>query len=321
MEPGLYMDWLFERCYLMPYPSEGGDSLLQRLAAIQESVGLDCVIPNLDVELPVYLQCAPALDALGIRSFLPTREQFRLRAKERLPELAQAMDISVPATIALRSPNDLSAAAASLGFPLMVKGPFYKAYCVHSLEQAASRFHQLAAEWGYPILLQRCVSGSELNLVGVGDGEGGDFGLVAVKKVWLTELGKMWTAVTIDHGGLRAAARAFLVHYRWRGPFELECIASPDGRLHLIEINPRFPAWVYFATGVGVNLPAALVRAALGQSRAAPANYPAGKLFVRYTYEIVTDAVPMHELIANGERRRPAEGTGNLEGERHAASL
>ena len=47
---------------------------------------------------------------------------------------------------------------------------------------------------------------------------------------------------------------------QWRGPFELECMAGDD-HVHLIEINPRFPAWVYLATGVGLNLPSRLLRA------------------------------------------------------------
>ncbi len=305
MEPGLYMDWLFEHSYLMPYPSEGATSLIERLEQIKSGPGLDGVIPNLDVELPVYLQAQAALEARGIRSFLPTLEQFRLRSKERLPEIGASIGAEVPETIALTRFEDLTAACAQFGFPLMVKGPFYKAYRVTSLEEAQRRFHQLAAEWGFPILLQRWVAGTEVNLVGVGDGNGGDFGLVAVKKVWVTELGKIWTGVTIQHPALTDAARAFLGHYRWRGPFEIEAIASADGRLKLIEVNPRFPAWVYLATGVGVNLPAALVRAALELPQEPKAEYTAGKLFVRYTYEIVTDPAPMQELMINGQRSRP----------------
>ena len=56
MEPGLYMNWLFERCFLMPYPSSTPEVLIERLRQIQLIVGLDCVIPNFDVELPLYIR-------------------------------------------------------------------------------------------------------------------------------------------------------------------------------------------------------------------------------------------------------------------------
>lgn len=118
----------------------------------------------------------------------------------------------------------------------------------------------------------------------------------------VTELGKIWSGVTIHHPGLLKAAFAFLQHTQWKGPFELECIADIDGMIYLIEINPRFPAWTYFATGVGVNLPANLVRTALRLPLLEQQNYEAGKLFMRYTYEMVTDATPLQTLLTLGER-------------------
>ncbi len=49
-------------------------------------------------------------------------------------------------------------------------------------------------------------------------------------------------------------AEKFVRAYGWRGPSEWELMTAGDD-LTLIEINPRFPAWVYAATGVGVDLP------------------------------------------------------------------
>jgi len=302
MEPGLYMDWLFDRRYLMPYPSSEPTVLLERLQQIQDQVGLDCVIPNFDVELPLYIQCAADLEQMGIKTCLPTREQFALRNKARLPEVAKSIGIRTPETIALSSTQELDKAIADLGLPLMIKGPYYKAYRVSSPSEALQRFHQLAAEWGYPILVQQPVNGTELNLVGVGDGQGGHLGLVAIKKMSVTDLGKIWSGVTIHHPGLLEAAIAFLSSTRWRGPFELECMATADGAIYLIEINPRFPAWTYFATGVGINLPARMVRRMLGLPVPSMPDYEAGKFLMRYTYEIVTDVTPLQTLVTSGER-------------------
>lgn len=302
MEPGLYMDWLFDRRYLMPYPSVEPEILLERLSQIQRQVGLDCIIPNFDVELPLYIRCADQLAQMGIRTYLPTKEQFALRNKAQLIQLAESIGLDVPHTRTVTNPRELKQAIADLEWPLMIKGPYYKAYRVSSESEALSRFHQLAAEWGYPILLQQMVQGTELNLVGVGDGQGGHLGLVAIKKMSVTELGKIWSGVTIHHPGLQTAATVFLQQTQWRGPFELECMADSEGRIYLIEINPRFPAWTYFATGVGVNLPARLIQAALGQSLSPVPAYDAGKLLMRYTYEMVTDVSPLQTLVTLGER-------------------
>lgn len=301
-EPGLYMDWLFDRRYIMPYPSAEPEVLLARLQHIQQEFGLDCIIPNFDVELPLYIRCAPELAAIGIRTFLPTRAQFALRNKAQLASVAPDWGLQTPQTFAVTSLEELQQAIAELSFPLMIKGAYYKAYRVSSQEEARSRFHQLAAEWGYPVLVQQIVKGIELNLVGVGDGTGSHLGLVAIKKMGVTELGKIWSGLTIHHPGLLGAAEAFLSQTQWKGPFELECIAANDGTIYLIEINPRFPAWTYFATGVGINLPSRLVQAALGLSVPPLPTYAAGKLFMRYTYELVTDATPLQTLVIQGER-------------------
>jgi carbamoyl-phosphate synthase large subunit len=301
-EPGLYMDWLFDRHYMMPYPSSEPELLMERLQQIQEQFGLDCVIPNFDLELPLYIRCAEALASIGIRTYLPTKDQFALRNKAKLAEFAPKVGLQTPKTVSVTSLKTLQEATADIGFPVMIKGPYYKAYRVFSQAEAMSRFHQLAAEAGFPILVQEIVSGIELNLVGLGDGAGGHHGLVAIKKMGVTDLGKIWSGMTIDHPGLIAATEAFLRETQWRGPFEMECMADRDGTIYLIEINPRFPAWTYFATGVGINLPERLVQAAFGLPISPINTYESGKLFMRYTYEMVLDAAPLQQLVTQGER-------------------
>ena len=106
--------------------------------------------------------------------------------------------------------------------------------------------------------------------------------------------------VTVHHPELLEAAGRFCREFRWKGPFELECIIR-DGEIFLIEINPRFPAWTYFATGVGVNLPSQLIRCCLGMPNGTSHDYPAGKMLVRYSYEFVSDMTPFQTLITTGE--------------------
>ncbi len=301
MDPGIYMDWLIDKAYLLPYPSSKHEAFLDRLYYIQQTYGLDFVFPNLDAELPVFIQYQDDLAQSGIQTFIPSREQFRLRGKDRLREIAQTIRIDYPATEVVTSYDELVRAIDKIGLPVMVKGAFYKAYRAFTTQEAVGYYNSIVAEWGYPIIVQQVVSGEEMNVVGVGDGEGNSLGMVGIKKIWITSLGKIWTGVTIKHEKMLSAAAAFIEQYRWKGGFELECIVAQD-TVYLIEINPRLPAWSYFATGVGINLPANMLRKTLGLPLPKSFDYPAGKLFVRYTYELVTDMEPFRNITTRGEK-------------------
>ncbi len=301
MEPGVYMDWLIDRAFLMPYPSEGEELFINRLLYIKQSVGLDVFISTLDTELPILINAQDKLSAAGIKTFLPTRQQYRLRAKDKVGEVAERIGLKIPEYEVIVSPDELSKVAAKFGFPLMIKGVFYKAFKAYTLQEAASYFSKIASEWGYPIIVQKVVSGDEMNVVSVGDGEGGHFGMVAIKKLWITSLGKIWTGTTVKNERLFEATERFVKEYLWKGAFELECIVSGED-VYLVEINPRFPAWVYFATGVGVNLPQRLLHAALGKEPERSWDYEAGKLYVRFTDDFVTDMDVFQKMVVRGER-------------------
>lgn len=300
MEPGIYMDWIVDKSFILPYPSGNGLDYLDRLLHIKDVYGLDHVIPNLDAELPFYIKYAEQLAGHGIHTMLPTQNQFRLRGKDKLPLLAERIGVAAPRTEVVNSQAMLAEAVRKLGLPVMVKGCYYKALRANTLAEAAAHYHHLVAEWGYPIIVQEVVAGDELNVVGLGDGDGGHLGLVGIKKIWITALGKMWTGVTVRNKQMLRAAENFVRTCRWRGPFELECMIADD-QVYLIEINPRFPAWAYAATGVGLNLPAQLLKRSLGLPLAPPEDYPPGKLFVRYSYDMVTDMAPFTNAVARGE--------------------
>jgi carbamoyl-phosphate synthase large subunit len=300
MEPGIFMDWLIDKSYIMPYPSDNHEIYLERLQYIKESHGLDFVIPSLDVELPFYTKYSKKLEEMGIKVFVPTTEQFRLRGKDHLEAVAEKIGIRIPVSRVVTTYDGLMRAIGDIGLPIMVKGAFYQAFRAYTTQEAINYFNQIANVWGYPIIAQQSVIGEEMNVVGAGDGEGGSLGLVGIKKMSKTSLGKIWTGVTIKNEKMLSASDNFIRKYKWRGPFELECIVDA-GDVYLIEINPRFPAWVYFAAGVGFNLPSNLLRKALGMPLLKTADYEPGKLFVRYTYEVITDMKPFQQMVLKGE--------------------
>jgi len=301
MEPGIYMDWLVDKVFVLPYPSGDKEGFLSRLLYIKKMTDINIIIPTLDAEMPIYIKTADYLESVGIKTFLPTKSQFELRDKTKLTEVANKIDLKIPRTKTVTSYEDLVTALNDIGLPVMVKGLYYKAYQAYTYQEATGYFNKIVAEWGYPVIIQQVVKGEEMNVIGIGDGTGGHLGLVAIKKLWITSLGKIWTGVTVKNELLLEAASKFVKEFKWRGAFELECIVSKDD-MYLIEINPRFPAWVYFATGVGINLPARLLKAALGLPVEDKNEYSAGKLYIRYTYDIVTDMSIFQRVVTRGER-------------------
>lgn len=310
LDPGLYLDEYCDAGYLLPYPSSGDQAFLDALKRIHKIEKIDIFLPCLDAELPGIVRLTPILDEWGIRHFLPTEEQLQLRSKDRLMELAEYAGIACPEIKTLSSPAFFSRCQKEgWEYPLVVKGLFYGAKVVENTEQAISAFHQLAAQWGLPILLQRFATGTEYNLTALGDGRGNMLGEVMMKKMALTDKGKAWSGVTIFDQALYDASKALIRAINWRGPLEVEVMRDHQGRYQLIEINPRFPAWIYLSAGVERNLPLALIQLVFGES---PKDFPQpkpGVMFIRHAMENIVPLEKFETMVINsGQFQTQDEG-------------
>ena len=76
---------------------------------------------------------------------------------------------------------------------------------------------------------------------------------------------------------------------------------TAKNELFIMEINPRFPAWIYLSAGAGQNQPAALVKMAMGQEVEAFSEYEIGKLFIRYSWDLITDVSNFQKISSFGE--------------------
>jgi carbamoyl-phosphate synthase large subunit len=159
----------------------------------------------------------------------------------------------------------------------------------------------VVAKWGLPVIIQQAVEGEELDVVAVGDGRGGLVGAVPMKKTYVTDKGKGWAGITIKDPDLLDLTRRFVEHLQWKGPCEVEVIKDRKGAYHLLEINPRFPAWTYLSAGAGMNLPAAVVRLAAGLEVAPMTEYRAGTMFVRIALDQITDLADFQQIASTGE--------------------
>ena len=301
LEPGTYMHHLIDKTYLIPYPTSGTDVLMERLTYIHAQEKLDIIIPNFDAELYSFMKLEEKLRDMNIHMFLPTFEQFEERHKVNLSKFGKKYGIDVPEGIAINDSSEIYKHVDKLDFPMMIKGKWYDAYIAYNLEQGRTYFNKLAAKWGLPVVLQKFVHGTEYNITGLGDGDGNLIAAVPMRKQFITDKGKAWAGISIDDQKLLDITRKFVGATKWRGGFELEMMKSSDGRYFLMEINPRIPAWVYLAVGVGQNIPEALALLAMGQKPKAYTRYEVGKLFIRYSWDMIVDRSEFENFSVNGE--------------------
>ena len=301
LEPGLYMHDLVDKTYQIPYPSAGTDALLGRLLHIHEKENIDVIVPNFDAELFNFIKLRDKLKELGIHTFLPDLDQFEARDKVKLYEFGQKHGLLVPADKILFEVRDLEKTAKTMGYPMVVKGKFYDAIIVNTLEQAQKAFYKIQAKWGLPIIIQEFINGTEINIAALGDGQGNTISAIPMRKLYITDKGKAWAGITLDDDSYIELARKFIKVTKWRGGCELEIMQTSDGKPYIMEVNPRFPAWIYLTAAAGQNQPAALVKMALGQKVEPFKEYEVGKIFVRYAWDLITNISEFQKISGTGE--------------------
>ncbi len=302
LEPGLYMHNLVDKSYSIPLPSSGMDSLLQRLEYIHSKEKLDVIIPNFDAELHSFIKLGSILKSTyNIATFMPDLETFESRHKSVLYEFGVQNEVKVPKAKMIYSTSEIQQVGLELGYPLVVKGKYYDASIAATPEQAVNYFHKIANKWGLPIILQEFVSGNEVNVTAIGDGEGNCIGAVPMRKLYITDKGKAWAGISLLDEELIKITNRVIANSKWRGGCELEFIKSQKGEYYLLEMNPRFPAWVYLAVGCGQNHPEALVKMALGQKVNPFPTYESGKLFVRYSFDQIVSLAEFEKISTLGE--------------------
>ncbi len=301
LEPGIYLHEVVDKTYQIPYPTAGSDALMARLQYIHQKEKVNVLIPNFDAELYNFIKLGPALKGIGIQTFLPTQEQFDARDKINLYQFGLKYGLMVPMDRIIYSAEELYGCAETMGYPLVVKGKFYDAIVSYTLEQAQKAFYKLTAKWGFPIIVQQFIAGTEINIAVLGDGKGNATSIVPMRKLYITDKGKAWAGITLEDETLIALAKTFVQATNWKGGCELEIMRTATGVPYIMEINPRFPAWIYLTAGAGQNQPAALAKMAMGDEVKPYEGYAVGKMFIRYAWDHIADVSEFQQISGLGE--------------------
>jgi D-aspartate ligase len=211
--------------------------------------------------------------------------------KERLQALAERQRLPVPRAQRLRPEAGAPCPALDIPYPLIVKPltrtPAWagfagagKAVRVDDPEELRALWPRLAGV-GTELLAQQLITGPEsriesfhvyVDASGAVAGEftgrkirtfPADYGMsTAVEVVWLPDVAELGRDV-VGRLGLRGVAK-------------LDFKRDAGGRLHLLEINPRFNLWHYPGALAGVNLPAMVHADLTGRERPPARKAPGG---------------------------------------------
>lgn len=302
-DSGLYRPELFDRAFSLPASDDPG-VLLDRLKVIHHGSPFDVIIPCLDGEIPRFIEIRDELQAIGIKTLLPSSEAFERRTKTKLFTGRLRADwggFEIPRAVRVSGEEDVERAVAKLGFPVVVKGPISHAVRARDGDEARDAWRYLRERGEREGLVQQLIEGDNFAVAAVCGRDHRVLTSLSIKKLRRCDRGSTWSALRAPQPALEESLAAFLAHIGWVGPVEGEFIRERNSeRFFLIEINPRFTAWIGLSAPLGLNHPYAAVCTALDR----PFEIPAGSddlVFMRSCEDVLVSARDFAAIAMKGE--------------------
>lgn len=203
--------------------------------------------------------------------------------KERFQRLAERLSLPVPAARRLHPEQELKSGEVGLRYPIVVK-PITrrpeiwktvvesgKALRLDTPGELRQLWPRLAAS-GVSAMAQELIPGPEHCIESYHvyvDGQGLIVGEFTGRKIrtYPREYGDSTALVTTNETDVAELGRELVQRLRLRGVAKFDFKRAPDGRLYLLEVNPRFNLWHHLGAVAGVNLPALVYGDLTGQAR------------------------------------------------------
>jgi carbamoyl-phosphate synthase large subunit len=301
-DSGAFQPDLFDSSFYLA-KVRSSDALLERLTEIHHTHPFDVLIPCLDGELPHFIDIAPKLRKMGVHTLLPSRNSLEERSKLKLFGGNMRADwggFVIPESRIAKSKAETVKAMNCLGSPVVVKGPISHCISVTSERGAKCAWSQLEVHDEKSVIVQSRIVGPAYAVSAVCHADHRVVSTMTIKKLATCDRGSTWAAVHVEQPALEAAFADFLQSIKWVGPVEGEFIRDDlTDRFYLIEVNPRFTAWIYYSAALGSNQPYLAVRAAMGERVNAPGN-DAPVVFMRSSDEIPLRASYVASLSTKG---------------------
>lgn len=284
--------------------SECDEVLAEQWLDLCSSRAIELILPCLDRDVASLSRVSSVLEARGIRVAAPPVEAVEATRKSHLQETCEARGLIYPRTSIVGTLEELKQLLAVSEFPLMVKGPASGAFVAADQGAALARAAEIRTLFGSTVLVQELIEGNQYSVAAAVGCDGRPLGTIVVNKLGLDSHGKTWMGVTVANSRIELLATEFMEALQWRGAYELDLIVNGQD-IYIVDVNPRFPAWIDGVSRGGQNLPSILVGQYLGLKamEAVGSAAPPGAAFVR---DFADYPVPLAELAAlmEGETRR-----------------
>ncbi len=275
----------------VPDPMSGGDDYASAIAEVAAREAIDVIFPL--TEQSIYL-LNDARDRFPPGTLLACPPAAKMRAisdKSILFRLAESLGVSIPRTLHLRGPDDLSRVMGEIdGYPVVVKPalskiPVPEGFLYANVRYAGSadeleRLYASSEALRYPSMIQERIVGAGTGLFTLYDGK---CHLALFSHNRLREkppsggVSVVSESVPLDREMVEASQR-LLSAVGWSGIAMVEFKRDQrDGRARLMEINGRFWGSLQLAIACGVDFPALYLDFLLGKSvPQPPAGYKVG---------------------------------------------
>jgi len=272
-----------------PDPAHDSEAFIHRLQELVEKYSIDLLVPVTDI---CVLPVSTHRNDFGttVRIPLPPDESLRIAAdKNQLLEIARTLDVAVPESHTVNSPDDIIRSLHRLDYPLVIKPgrsrvPDASGWISTSVDYADSpgeleeKLCKMPAAV-YPIILQERIVGPGIGLFYCYH-EGEKIASFAHRRLREKPpsggVSVLRESVDIDPVA-DSYSDKLLEHLHWNGVAMVEFKRDlRDGQPKLMEINGRFWGSLQLAIDAGIDFPAILADSASG-------NLPVGEQNITYT--------------------------------------
>ena len=249
------------------------------------------LVPTTDIALQLVSHHRHRLPA-GVATGLPDHDVVeRCLEKPNLVDVADAFELSAPASISCTGEAQAVAAAKDFGFPVVLKptrsvvahgARFVRRPATLVRDEHAAR--RVARTLGERVVVQRFEPAGRILAVGGVATPDGVRAWVAARwhRRWPPLDGATSFCETVaPPAGLLERIEGVLRTLGHVGIFELELLERRDGTLAALDLNPRPFGWMTLAVSAGANLPAIWCDWLLGRERETTFARPG----VRYRWE------------------------------------
>jgi predicted ATP-grasp superfamily ATP-dependent carboligase len=258
--------------FMLPDPASEPAFYLERVLCLLRSKRYDCVIPLEESSIAVFVNAREQIEHYTRLPIAQADSFHTANNKWQVLQIARQLAVPIPETFLPANEYDLRQAAATLGYPLIIK-PVTSSGSrglgkVHSEAALLEIYRSTLARYGPP-LVQECIP---QHGEGVGVAVLADHGKVLVDfshrrlREFPVNGGPSTLRESTDDSEIKQYAAAIIGALGWSGVGMVEFKRDPrDGKAKLMEVNPRFWGSLHLCYVSGVNFPYLLYEWCMGR--------------------------------------------------------